>query len=199
MEINEIDLVEIQERRKSNLKKQVRRACNNAITINRGERGIETEFVEDAREFGRYMRENKVLVFPKPSVPHVVYVENTHEYLILVRLALKQMQMMNNGLDEEQLLEKEATVPAYNEWYDTWTEKHLKHEYLEHYMGAMEYTNLKVYFGVEFFKDTTGFLSFRPVTGFEGVVNSQLFYERVAKGLDASSVLDQIILGEAES
>lgn len=178
------------------LKREVGSACNRArpVTGIDPETGLCIEFLADALAENERITNNKELTFTLERYPGCVYVDNAHEYPVLVGLALRQLLKVNHHLSEKEL-NSEIYRQYYIEWYTQNLKHHTEHE-LQHYFGAKEHTTLNCFLGVEFFINPNGEYNFRPIIGFEGSVASEVYRKFVAEGPKELSKADQVIVGK---
>jgi hypothetical protein len=158
----------------SKLKQQVIFACNHAPYEDQPHQvhRINIEPSNNVSHFKKNIEKDRILTLRFSDAENKVYVYNPHEYLILITLALRQLLITNDGFSERELNSIDNSQ-YYKEYFQINKINHIGHE-LQHYLAAMEQTDLTCRFGVYFYEDSMG-ANFKPVIGFNGIVSQNIY------------------------
>lgn len=178
------------------LKKKIAVACKFARKVSKIDPATDmyVELANDVKDTKRYVNSQKVLHLDFGYSRSSVYINNFHDFPMLIKLGLRQVLIANYGLTEHQLNSK-SHQESYSGWYAQNFNRMVPHE-LGHYLGALNETSLEVKMGIDFYKSPDGEYFFYPFTDFKGVVKACDYKKFVVEGPENLSKGDKIIAGE---
>lgn len=160
---NNFDVKEEHKRFRKNLYRRIQRAHANApkVTFDSETNDIR-EFLELANKNGQKfakIKDEDVLELTYSTDPNCVFVEDAHNYPLLLTLAAIEILKVNENLSPSEakrlFYEDEEAI----EWFQKGLEYETAHE-AGHFLGAVEFTDLTFRLGVEFFIEESSYHNF---------------------------------------